>query len=92
MVEAVSRFGLGDKRERLLLKQKICKREKMSQKTQKATFKVLISLVIFFFAFALAMADNAVAEELTGPPEGKVPSVEAEEVEEGRTVVPGRRG
>jgi len=83
LVEAVSRFGLGDKRERLLLKQKICKREKMSQKTQKATFKVLISLVIFFFTFALAMADNAVAEELTGPPEGKVPSVEAEEVEEG---------
>ncbi|CAD7772064.1 hypothetical protein BLFGPEAP_00707 [Candidatus Methanoperedenaceae archaeon GB50] len=66
MVEAVSRFGLGDKRERLLLKQKICKERKDVTKNTKATFKVLISLVIFFFAFALAMADNAVAEELTG--------------------------
>jgi V8-like Glu-specific endopeptidase len=55
----------------------------MIQKIQKATFKLLISLAIFFFVFALAMVGNAVAEEPNGPPEGKVPSVEAEEVEEG---------
>jgi len=55
----------------------------MLQKIQKAALKALISLLIFFFAFVLLIAGNTVAEELIGPPEGKVPSIQAKEVKKG---------
>jgi hypothetical protein len=52
------------------------------KRTRTARYRALISLAVFFVAFAVAMVGNPLADEPTQPPQGGVPSVEATELEQ----------